>query len=119
MKIIQAEILAEQLRTMKDIKGVVGLSIARNLRMIDDELKEYYELKSELFKKYGEEQGGNLVINKMSDNYPLFLKEMAPAEEQDIEFNFRKVSEDDMIDSGLTSEQMYLLMDFMVKGEEE
>lgn len=115
MKVIQAESLANELRNMHNIKGIVGLSIARNLRMIDDELQEYYEAKAELFKKYGEEDNGQLFINKMSDNYEKFMTEIAPYEQQDVQFNFRKVSEDALAESELTAEQMYYLLEFMVE----
>lgn len=115
MKILRAENLANQLRQMKDIKGVVGLSIARNLRMIDDELQEYYQAKNDLFVKYGEEKDGQLFINKFSDNYSKFIEEATPLENQDVEFTFRKVKEGDLIDCGLTSEQMYILLDFMIE----
>lgn len=115
MTILQLEQLGYELRKMKGIKGVVGLTIARNLRMIDDELKEYYEVKNQLFQKYGETQGDQMIINKMSDNYPKFIEEIAPYESQEVNLDFRKVSEDDLSKSELTAEQMYILLDFMVE----
>ena len=115
----QAENLALSLSTMLDTKGVVGLKIARNLRMINDELKEYYEFKQELFKKYGEEKDGNLVISKDSENFPLFLKEVLPFETQEVEFNFRKITESELAESGLTAGQMSAIWDYMVEENAE
>lgn len=111
MKIAEAEHLAEVLSTMLKEKGVVGYKIARNLRMINDELKEYYELKQELFRKYGTEDGDRIIINKDSENYPLFIKEISPLAEQEVNFDFRKISEEELMSSNLTAEQMYLLKD--------
>lgn len=106
MNYSQAEILAINLSTMLETKGVVGFKIARNLRMINDELREYYEYKQELFKKYGEEVDGNLVINKDSENYPLFISEIKQIAETEVNFDFRKITEDELIDSNLTAKQM-------------
>jgi len=106
MNYSQAEILAINLSTMLETKGVVGFKIARNLRMINDELREYYEYKQELFKKYGEEVDGNLVINKDSENYPLFLNEIKQIADTEVNFDFRKITEEELIDSGLTAKQM-------------
>lgn len=117
MKTSEAELLGIALETMMDTKGVVGLKIARNHRMIADELKEYYEFKQELFKKYGEVKDGQLVISKDSENYPLFAKEMKPLEDQEVSFDFRKITEEELAGSQLTARQMATIWDYMVEGE--
>ena len=106
MKTSQADNLASNLSTMLSEKGTVGLKIARNLRMINDELKEYYQFKQELFKKYGEEHDGTLMINKESENFPLFIQELTPLESQEVTFDFRKITEEELANSGLTAEQI-------------
>lgn len=113
MKYSQAENLAIALSTLTDIKGVVGFKIARNLRMINDELREYYQYKAELFKKYGEEKDGQLIINKDDPNFPLFMKELKPLMETEVNFDFRKITEEELIDSGLTSGQMSLIWEMV------
>lgn len=50
MKLSQAESLALVLTGMLDTKGIVGFKIARNLRMLNDELKEFHFLFVKLFK---------------------------------------------------------------------
>lgn len=115
MKTFEAEMLGISLETMMDTKGIVGLKIARNHRMIEDELKEYYQFKQELFKKYGEEKDGQLVISKDSENYPLFISELKPLEEQELNFSFRMIKEDELADSGLTARQMAMIWDWMVE----
>ena len=117
MKLSQAESLALVLNTMLNVKGIVGFKIARNLRMINEELKEYNEKKEELFRKYGEEKDNQLIIEKDSENYPLFLEEMKPYEEQEVSFDFRMITEEELASSDLTAEQMYVLSDYMVEGE--
>ena len=114
MKTSEAELLSNALDTMMDTKGIVGLKIARNQRMINDELKEYYQFKQELFKKYGEEKDGNLIIQKDSENYLLFMKEAKPLEDQEVNFDFRMITEDELAESGLTAKQMSAIWDYMV-----
>ena len=115
MKTVEAEALSIALNSMLDTKGIVGLKIARNQRMINDELKEYYQFKQELFKKYGEAKDGNLVIRKDSENYLSFMKEAKPLEDQEVNFDFRKITEEELADSGLTAKQMSAIMDYMVE----
>lgn len=113
MKYSQAENLAMNLSTMLDTKGIVGFKIARNLRMINDELQEYYQFKEELFKKYGEEVDGNLVVKKDSENYPLFADELKKIADTEVNFDFRKITEEELIDSGLSAKQMSLIWELV------
>ena len=76
MKTSQAEQLLINLDSLTECKGSIGFKIAYNIRKLSDELKEYVQFKQELFKKYGEEIEGNLVINKESENYRLLDKEL-------------------------------------------
>lgn len=112
MKIKQADEMQHVLNQMLQVKGIVGYKIARNLRMINEELKEYNEVKQSLFEKYGTEKDGNLVIDKFSDNYTNFLKEIAPYEEQDVNFDFKLITEDEFMSSDLTAEQVLILTDY-------
>lgn len=115
MKIKQADQLAQILSTMLQSKGIVGYKIARNLRMINEELTEYNEIKMDLFKKYGEQDDDKLIINKDSENYSLFLNEISQYEEQEVDFNFRKFTEEELQNSDLTAEQMYFLSEYFME----
>lgn len=115
MKLQQADMLLNVLTTMLQTKGIVGFKIARNYRMISDELKEYNDKKMELFKKYGREENGQIIIDKDSENYPLFLKEIEPYNEQEVQFNFRMITEEELANSELTAEQMLILSEYMVE----
>lgn len=112
MKIKQAEIIKSVLETMLETKGIVGYKIARNLRMINEELIEYENVKRELFRKYGKEENNQLIIDKDSENYPLFLGELKPYQEQEVEFDFKKITEEELSNSGLSANQMMFLMEY-------
>ena len=116
MKTSQAKNLSLALNTMMDQKGIVGLKLMRNKRMIDDELKEYYELEAELFRKYGEEKDGDLIISKDSENYKKFLEEIEPLNNNEVSFDFRKLAEDELAQSTLTASQMAILWEWMVEN---
>lgn len=116
MKLSQAEAIKSVLETMLNAKGVVGFKIARNLRMINEELVEYENIKRELFQKYGREANNQLIIDKDSENYPLFLAELKPYQEQEVEFDFRKITEEELENSDLTAQQMMFLMEYF-EGE--
>lgn len=111
MKTIQADNLSILMQGMLNCKGPVGVKIARNYRMINDELIDYRNARLDLFRKYGEQVGDQLKVDKGSENYPLFLKEMTALDDMKIEFSFRKITEEELNDSGLTSQQMLILMD--------
>ena len=111
MKTIQADNLSIVMQGMLNCKGPVDVKIARNYRMINDELIDYRNARLDLFRKYGEQVGDQLKVDKGSENYPLFLKEMTALDDMKIEFSFRKITEEELNDSGLTSQQMLILMD--------
>ena len=113
MKQSEAKLLSISLKSMEE-KGKVAVKIARNIRMIDDELKEYYQYEAELFKKYGEEKDGQLIVEKTSPLFEEFSKELNELD-LDVEFPFRKITEQELIDSGLSAKQMAMIWDYMVE----
>lgn len=115
MKISQADNIATLLSTMLQVKGIVGYKIARNLRMINDELKEYNEIKQNLFEKYGEERNGQLVIDKSSENYSLFMNEIKPYEEQEVNFDFKTITEEELQNGDLTAQQVLILSEYFAE----
>jgi len=114
MTYLQAETLALDLQTMLDVKGITGFKIARNLRMIQDELREYVQFKEGLFRKYGEEKDGQLIVDKDSPNASDFMKELGKLNQQEVQFDFRKITEDELAESGLTAGQMGKIWEWMV-----
>lgn len=118
MKQSEAKLLSISLKSM-DEKGKVAVKIARNIRMIDDELKEYYQYEAELFKKYGEEKDGQLVIDKNSENYQKFLNDMQPLDNEEVSFNFRKFTDEELENSSLNVNQVLLLMEYMGENNDK
>ena len=112
MKTSQAENLLINLDSLTECKGSTGFKIAYNIRKLSDELREYVQFKQELFKKYGEEVEGNLVINKESENFPLFIKELNELD-TDIEIPLMRFTEKDLVDSGLSAKQMSLIWELV------
>ena len=115
MTYAEAEVLGMSLATLLDTKGVLGFKIARNMRMIQDEIKEYIQFKEGLFRKYGEEKDGQLIVDKNSPNYEEFAKELEKLEKQEVNFDFRKITEEELIESGLSAKQMTLIWDYLVE----
>ena len=111
MKQSQAEILSFNLNSMMNEKGSIGFKLMRNKRMIDDELQEYYQFKEELFKKYAD---GKDVINPNTENGKAFLQEFQPIADLEVNFDFRKITEEELAQSGLTASQMAVIWDWMV-----
>ena len=115
MKILQAELIKSVFETMLDTKGIVGLKIARNLRMINEELLEYNEKKLEIFRKYGREENGQLIVDKDSEHYQDFINELKPYQDMEVSFDFKTFTDEELAESGLNANQMMFLLD--LKGE--
>ena len=113
MKCLEAEKLLFALNTMLDVKGIAGFKIARNMRMIQDELKEYVQFKDQLFRKYGEEKDGQLVVDKDNPNIAEFLHELEKLNQQEVHFDFRKITEEELAESGLTAKQISLIWEMV------
>ena len=112
MKQSQAEALSIALNLMMNEKGAVGFKLMRNKRMIDDELAEYYKFKNDLFVKYAD---GQNFIDPNSDKGKEFIKEFQPIADIEVNFNFRKLTEDELAQSTLTASQMAILWEWMVE----
>ena len=112
MKTSQAENLLIKLDSLTECKGSIAFKIAYNIHKLSDELREYVQFKQELFKKYGEENDGQLVINRESPNFSSFVKELNELD-QEIEIPLLKFTEKDLIDSGLSAKQMSLIWELV------
>ena len=112
MKTSQAEQLLINLDSLTECKGSIGFKIAYNIRKLSDELKEYVMFKQELFKKYGEENDGQLVINRESPNFSSFVKELNELDTE-IEIPLMRFTEKDLVDSGLSAKQMSLIWELV------
>lgn len=96
-------------------KGKLGYAIARNLRRISDAAKEFLDIRDELLKKYGVDNGnGQYVIpNEKAFDFSKELTEYANIEH---DVDIYQIGEDVFVSGNLDSQQMYLL-DWMVADE--
>lgn len=115
---LEAENLLFALNTMLDVKGICAFKIVRNKRMLEDELKDYFDFKEKIFRKYGEEVDGQLRVDKDSPKFAEFSAEFEELQKQNVDFNFRKITENELIDSGLTAKQMSMIWEWMVEENE-
>lgn len=119
MKCLEAEKLLFALNTMLDVKGICAFKIVRNKRMLEDELKEYFDFKEKIFRKYGEEVDGQLRVDKDSPKFADFEKEISDLQTQEVEFKFRKITENELAESDLTAGQMNAIWGYMVEENAE
>ncbi|MCD8208538.1 MAG: hypothetical protein LUD72_11415 [Bacteroidales bacterium] len=94
--------------------GKLGYAIARNLRLLKTEATEYIQLRSELFQKYGIQNGSQWRIPP--ENIEEYIKELGDIPSIDHEVNVFKVSEEDFVSGSLTAAQMESLL-WMVKED--
>lgn len=116
LKTIEAENLYEALKEISSkTKGVTGYAIAKNMRLLNTELTEYRDCKQKLFKEYGEEKDGKIYVDKSSPDFPKFAKELDKFNNLDVEVELMKVKEEDIVESELTGEQMFMFYDYLIK----
>jgi hypothetical protein len=99
------------------VTGKLGYSISRNIRKLNIELKEYFDMKNKAIREYGE-KGENEIYSLKTDSpkFQEYLKEMAEIEDVKISVDIMKVNPEDVYDSSLSASEM-LLIDFMIKEE--
>lgn len=89
--------------------GKLGFAIAKNMRKLADELKEYDAKRNELIEKYGTAMGDGR-FSLTSENASMLQKEMAEYDSIEFEFSPMTVSEEVFYGGSLNSNQMYTLM---------
>ena len=94
--------------------GRLGFAIAKNMRKLADELKEYTQKRDELIMKYGTKENEQYRIEPK--NAKMFLKELEEYDDIEFEYTPHTVSEDIFCSGSLNSQQMYRLA-WMVKEE--
>ena len=94
--------------------GRLGYAIAKNMRKLADELKEYTQKRDELIMKYGTKENEQYRIEPK--NAKMFLKELEEYDDIEFEYAPHTVSEDIFCSGSLNSQQMYRLA-WMVKEE--
>lgn len=108
----------QNIMTMSNLyeTGRLGYAIARNLRKMKDEAKEYIEIRDQLLDKYGTDNGdGKYSIDQ--ENVPEFTAEIEKYANIEHDVDVFQISEADFVSGNLNSQQMYIL-DWMVLPKE-
>lgn len=95
--------------------GMLGYAVAKNIRLLGQELTEYTKLRNDLIVKYGEKNGDGYTIAPNSDNFKDFLSEFSQYQTLDIDVDLMKVDSEVLISSGLTANLLEPLITYMEK----
>lgn len=97
------------------VSGKLAYIIARNLRKLVDEIKEYEQIKNDLIVKHGTvNDDGVSFININTPEYKDFLKEINEYANIEQEVNLLKINPEDLYSSTLTAQEI-LSIDFMIE----
>ncbi|MCD7882532.1 MAG: hypothetical protein LUI87_02320 [Lachnospiraceae bacterium] len=99
--------------------GKLGYAIARNLRKLRDEAKEYLDMRDKLLQKYGtptKEPGRVLLTSEASKKIE---DELAEVKDLESDVDIFTVSEDIFIGGNLKSNQMAVLLWMVTASEKE
>lgn len=91
-----------------------GLSVARNLKKMDEELKEYSEERDSLIRKYSED---GTTMDKSNPNWNEFVVEFSAISSVEASIEVNTISESDLPDN--CSPEMCLAIDFMLEEDVE
>lgn len=98
--------------------GILGYAVAKNIRLLGQELTEYSKLRNDLIVKYGEKSGDGYTIAPNSDSFKVFLTEFSQYQTLDIDVDLMKVDSEVLINSGLTANLLEPLITYMEKKGE-
>lgn len=90
-------------------KGKLGFAIAKNMRKLNDELREYFAKRDELIQEYGEKQDGD-QYRIPPEAAQKFIDELREYDEIPFDFEPQTIDEEAFASGSLTSDQMYALM---------
>lgn len=119
---IRMETMLTQLQKVLGHVDKVGYVAARNTRILNDELTEYFQIKQELIYKYGEkeiidgEPTGRIVVTPKSEHFKEFEKEFSEIATIEHEVELMKLNYNEVI--GILSGEEILKLDWMLEDEE-
>lgn len=99
MKITNGAILEliSAIQKFGNADGKLGYVMARALRILSAEIKDYDEKRVELIQKYGtkDEEGNYSISPEDEENYKTFLEELVPILNYAIEVNIPQIDEEE------------------------
>lgn len=116
INVFEADTLMNKIQgILKEVKGISAYILAKNLRLLTTELTEFEKAKRDLLEKYGDKEENTVSINSNSEHFNEFVEEMKIYEQENIEVEFRKLTEEQIAESGLNGEQIFYLSKYMVE----
>lgn len=91
-----------------------GLSVARNIKKIENELIEYYKERDELIRKYS---NGESSIDKSNPKWDEFVEECNAINNIEVSLDLNTITEEDLPES--CSPAVCLIVDFMMEEQPE
>lgn len=103
---------------MNKTQGKLGYAIAKNYRMIANELKEYVGLKDAAIAQFGErDEEGRIVIHLGTEAHKKYLEEMKQYDDIESDVSIVMVSPEDVYSSNLNAKEVSGIL-FMIKEDE-
>lgn len=100
---------------MEKTQGRLGYAIAKNHRMILNELKEYQGLKDSAIMRFGtKNEQGRASIQVGTDAYEKYLEEMKQYDDIESDVNIVMVKADDVYSSNLSAKEVSGIL-FMIE----
>lgn len=109
------EEMAQSLKPALEQRNKLGYIAARNARIIDTALTEYYGFKDDLIRKYGKHDEKNETISIRPDdaNFPAFAKDLDSVASIEQNVEIMTASYEDVI--GILSGKEILKLDWMLE----
>ena len=94
--------------------GKLGYYVAKNLRLLKNELVEYNDKRNELIRKYGTQNGDNIVIENGSEAYFNFMKELKEYDSIESGVNLIKFDSSLLENSTLDAREQMVMLEYFI-----
>ena len=85
--------LYEALTRLSGLTGKEGLAVAKTKLAIRDDAAAFVEVRDNIFRRYGTEEAGRLVVRLDSPNYDEFLKEITELANKEADVDLHQIPE--------------------------
>jgi hypothetical protein len=119
---VEMETMLGQVQSVLGHVDKVGYVAARNTRLLNTALTEYFQIKQELITKYGEKEiidgelTGRIVVTPKSEHFKEFEKEFSEIATIEHEVELMKLNYNEVI--GILSGEEILKLEWMLEDEE-
>lgn len=112
LKCAEAEMLAKYFSDrLPKVKGLAGYAFARNSRKLSEDLVDYMNAKTKLFKEYGEEDGDQIRVNREDPRFPEFMEKLRELDEIELDVDLVEIRASDL--SELTGEEILVILNLL------